>query len=227
MHQTFSASQLQNNPPRRQLVEQLMACPPNEAAARLEVVEPTLAFQALADLNPAFTQSILRELPDNQRQAIIHSATPELARQWQRNRAFDKDTIGYFMEPAYATFLPEMTVEQAIEKLCALVKVAFITYGYVTGPDDKLLGLVTMRDLGRFAGRHERRADRHRVCCGNVLYCQFATFPARIGTGAGGFFGDGRGMHDQRHFRCACSADAETLGYRPCHRIQHFSDHSH
>ncbi len=157
-NKTLSASQMQNNQPRRQLVEQLTACPPNEAAALLEAVQPTLAFQALADLNPAFTQSILRELPENQRQQIIDSATPQLARQWERNRAFGKDTIGYFMEPTYAMFLPEMTVEQAIEKLRALVKVAFITYGYVTGPDDKLIGLVTMRDL-LFAERDAQLAD--------------------------------------------------------------------
>lgn len=52
----------------------------------------------------------------------------------------------------YAMFRPQMTMNEAIEKLRVLVKTAFITYGYVTDPDQKLLGLVTMRDL-LFAGR--------------------------------------------------------------------------
>jgi magnesium transporter len=40
-----------------------------------------------------------------------------------------------------------MTVAQTVEKLRALIKVAFITYGYVTDEGGKLRGLITMRDL--------------------------------------------------------------------------------
>ena len=148
-----------NNPgPQQQLAARLKACPPNEAAALLATMDASLAFEALADLNPSFTQDILRALPDERRQAIINSATPELARQWERNQSFEAGTIGYFMEPTYAIFRPEMTVGEAIEKLRALVKTVFITYGYVTDPDHKLLGLVTMRDL-LFAEREARLAD--------------------------------------------------------------------
>lgn len=148
-----------NNPgPRQQLAALLKTCPPKEAAELLETTDAPLAFEALAELNPSFTQDILRALPDERRQAIIDSATPELARQWERNRSFEAGTIGYFMEPTYAMFRPEMTVGEAIEKLRALVKTVFITYGYVTDPDHKLLGLVTMRDL-LFAEREARLAD--------------------------------------------------------------------
>jgi magnesium transporter len=62
------------------------------------------------------------------------------------------------MEPTYAMFRPEITVNEAIEKLRELVKIAFITYGYVTDPDCKLLGLVTMRDL-LLAERKAQLAD--------------------------------------------------------------------
>lgn len=55
-------------------------------------------------------------------------------------------------------FRPEMTVNEAIEKLRALVKTALITYGYVTDPDHNLPGLVTMRDL-LFAEREAQFAD--------------------------------------------------------------------
>lgn len=144
--------------PRQQLAARLKACPPKEATELLATTDAPLAFEALAELNPSFTQDILRALPDERRQAIIDSATPELARQWERNRSFAAGTIGYFMEPTYAMFRPEMTVGEAIEKLRTLVKTVFITYGYVTDPDHKLLGLVTMRDL-LFAEREARLAD--------------------------------------------------------------------
>ncbi|MBI1887592.1 MAG: magnesium transporter [Nitrosomonadales bacterium] len=156
--QNPTVPQSNNLGPRQQLAARLKACPPKEAAELLAATDAPLAFEALAELNPSFTQDILRALPDERRQAIIDSAAPELARQWERNRSFEAGTIGYFMEPTYAMFRPEMTVGEAIEKLRTLVKTVFITYGYVTDPDHKLLGLVTMRDL-LFAEREARLAD--------------------------------------------------------------------
>lgn len=155
---TLSMSKLPNSDPRRHLVARLKESSPNRAAALLAPEEPLFAFEVLAELNPSFTQEILGALPDEHRQAIISRATPQLARQWERNRSFDSGTIGHFMEPTYAIFSPEMTVEEAIEQLRALVKVAFITYGYIIDPDFKLLGLVTMRDL-LLADRQARIGD--------------------------------------------------------------------
>jgi len=157
-NQTLSVSQPNIHDSRRRLVARLKACPPNEAAALLASAESSLAFEALAELNPSFTQDILSALPGERRQEIIKSATPELAHQWERNQSFASGTIGHFMEPTYAEFRPGMTVDQAIEKLRTLVKTAFITYGYVTDPDHKLLGLITMRDL-LFSEREAQLAD--------------------------------------------------------------------
>ena len=148
MHnQNLFAARTMNDDVRRQLVAELEAHPPHEAAALIVTTADPLAFEALAELNPSFTQDILSELPDSRRQAIIASAVPELARQWECNRTFEAGTIGRFMEPTYAMFHPEMSVDEAIEKLRALIKVAFITYPYVTDSEGKLLGLITMRDL--------------------------------------------------------------------------------
>ena len=62
------------------------------------------------------------------------------------------------MEPAYAVFSPGMSVGEAIEQLRAVVRTAFVTYGYVTDAEGKLLGLVTMRDL--LFSEHAREARR-------------------------------------------------------------------
>ena len=56
------------------------------------------------------------------------------------------------MEPPLAIFRPEVTIAQAIEALRLLVKRAFITYGFVTDPEGKLLGVVAMRELALGAG---------------------------------------------------------------------------
>jgi magnesium transporter len=148
-NESQSASQPQHL--RRQSAIELKARAPNEAAVLLAEMDTGTAVEVLTELNPSFAQDILGALKAGQRQAIFDRAAPELASQWARNQAFEPGTIGRFMEPAYAVFRPEMTVGDAIEALRALIKTAFITYGYVTGPEGRLLGVVTMRDL-LFAG---------------------------------------------------------------------------
>ncbi len=73
---TLFVSQPNNNDQRRRLVAKLKACPPQRAATLLVNAQPSVAFEALTDLNPSFTQDILRALPDQRRQAIITCATP-------------------------------------------------------------------------------------------------------------------------------------------------------
>ena len=137
------------------LAAELKAYPPIEAAARLEATQPEAAYAALGELNPGFTQDILEALPLASRTQILACASPESARQWERNQKYEKGAIGRLMEPAYAAFRPEMTVGEAIEALRAMIKTALITYGYVTDPKGRLLGVITMRDL-LFAGHGER-----------------------------------------------------------------------
>lgn len=129
------------------LADDLQARPASEAARLLEPHADRDAVDALTQLNPAFTQDILTELDSTKRQSIIAAASTEIGRQWQINQKFAEGTIGRLMEPAYATFPPSTTVGEATEALRALIKSAFITYGYVVDPAGKLLGIVTMRDL--------------------------------------------------------------------------------
>ena len=130
-----------------QLIEELKARPPSEAARHLGEIDAAPAYAALAALNPAFAQDILAELPSAQRRTIIAEAAPEIAQQWSRNQSYEKGALGRLMEPAVGVFAPATTVGEAIETLRTLIKSAFITYGYITNPDGKLLGIVTMRDL--------------------------------------------------------------------------------
>ena len=130
-----------------QLIEDLKARPASEAARYLGEIDAAPAYAALSALNPAFTQDILAALPSAQRRTIIAEAVPEIAQQWSRNQSYEKGALGRLMEPAVGVFAPATTVGEAIETLRKLIKSAFITYGYITNPDGKLLGIVTMRDL--------------------------------------------------------------------------------
>ena len=117
------------------------------AAAKLEHYGGAAIASALSRLAPRFVQDVLAALPVEARERAFGAAGAELARQWQTNAAYPADTIGRMMEPVVAGYAPEQTVGETIEKLRELVKTTFITYVYVLDPQERLLGLVTMRDL--------------------------------------------------------------------------------
>jgi magnesium transporter len=119
----------------------------NAAAAKLENFGGAAIATALSRLSPAFAQDILEALPAAARERAHAAASGDLARQWQINAHYPKDTIGRMMEPVVAAYSPEQSVGETIEKLRELVKTTFITYVYVVDAAHQLLGIVTMRDL--------------------------------------------------------------------------------
>ena len=119
----------------------------NAAAAKLAAVGGAAIAATLSRLSPAFAQDVLEALPAPARERALGAASGELARQWQVNARFAKDTIGRMMEPVVAAYPPEQSVRATIEKLRELVKTTFITYVYVVDAESRLLGIVTMRDL--------------------------------------------------------------------------------
>jgi len=142
-------------PPHKALIAEVKVRPPQDAAKLLAEQPATKIAAVLSELNPGFTQDILAELPGGLVDGVMNAVAPEIALQWQRNRTYPQGSIGQLMEPAYAVFHPGMTVAQTVERLRVLLKVAFITYGYVIGEDGRLLGIITMRDL-LFAEDDER-----------------------------------------------------------------------
>jgi magnesium transporter len=129
------------------LAARLKASPPKEAALILADEPPTVAVAALLLLNPGVAQDLLAELPQAALEQVARVAAPEVARQWRRNARYPDGAIGRLMEPAYAVFPPGITVGEATEQLRGVVRTAFVTYGYVTDAQGRLLGLITMRDL--------------------------------------------------------------------------------
>jgi len=129
------------------LVEEVKLRAPRGAAEKLAHYGGAEVAAALLKLSPGFAQDVLALLPVDTRERALAAAPLEAARQWQRNALYEEGTIGRMMEPVYAAFPPDATVGQAIEALHELVKLAFITYIYVVDDDERLLGIVTMRDL--------------------------------------------------------------------------------
>jgi magnesium transporter len=129
------------------LIDEVKLQSAHSAADRLAHFGGAEVAAVLARLAPGFAQEILAELPAETRERALAAAPGEYSRQWQRNSLYAEGTIGRMMEPVYAEFPPHATVGQAIDALRELVKHAFITYIYIVDDEERLLGIVTMRDL--------------------------------------------------------------------------------
>ena len=129
------------------LVEEIKACSPEDAARRLASLEGDAIAAALRRLNAAFAQDVLTALPAEAREHALAAAPAEFARQWQRNALYEEGSIGRMMEPVIAAFPPGTTVGAAIDALREMLKSTLITYVYVVDPGEHLVGIVTMRDL--------------------------------------------------------------------------------
>ena len=144
---SLSSQQTTLSPQQRTLAQEAKLRPAQSAAALLAEHPAATVSPVLQALNPGFAQDILSEFAAGFRHEVLSAAPAEIARQWERNLEYAEGSIGRMMEPAYATFRPQITVGDAIEQLRALVRTRFITYGYVTDAGGRLTGIITMRDL--------------------------------------------------------------------------------
>ena len=137
------------------LLTEVQALPPGAAAELLAAHASAIVGGVLIALDASTSQEILAALPDGLRHSILLESPPTIVRQWALNQTYPEDSIGRMMEAPLSVFRPQSTVGEVIEELRTLVKTAFITYGYITDDNGKLLGLITMRDL-LFADRKAR-----------------------------------------------------------------------
>jgi magnesium transporter len=140
------------------LAERISGLPPEDGAAALGAVGDVDAAAALSLLTPAAAVDVLWELSPERRQALMKAAPVGKGEQWLIDHSFADGTVGRLMERPLAVFRPETTVAEATETLRELVKKAFITYGFVTDADGKLLGVFAFREL-LFAQPGERLGD--------------------------------------------------------------------
>jgi magnesium transporter len=134
-------------PPHKALIPELKARSARDAAVLAAEYPAAVIAAALIEVNPGLAQDILANLPGGLVDGVLQAVAPEVAQQWQRNQTYPQGSIGRLMEPVYAVFTPEMTVAQTVERLRPLIKIAFVTYGYVVDEGGRLCGLITMRDL--------------------------------------------------------------------------------
>lgn len=117
------------------------------ASNRLRTMPPAEAAASLDSLNPDRAHRILDSMHDPDRDSIFASAPPDVRTQWERNREYPDGTIGRMARRSLTIFSPTMTVREATSRVRELARLTLVTYGFVLDDHQKLVGLVTMRDL--------------------------------------------------------------------------------
>lgn len=131
----------------RDLLTQCEALGASDAAALLSEAPAPIISDVLASMLPNVAQDILGQFSPEQLRAVLAATPPSISKKWRLESRYPGDSVGSLMEPPFGVFRPEDTVGEAIEKLRALAREHFVTYCFVTEPEGKLVGVVTMRDL--------------------------------------------------------------------------------
>lgn len=134
-------------PEERALRRALAAGSPAEAARLLAGVDDAHAARLLAELGPGLALDLLAALPPARRTALLAAAPEGSGSQWEVDASYPEGTVGRLMDPPRAVFSPETTVAEATERLRELVQRFLITYGFVTDPTGRLVGVFAFREL--------------------------------------------------------------------------------
>ncbi len=118
------------------LVRAVRARVPMDAAHMLAKETPERIGSVLAELPPILVDRIKAYLPPEMQSQAAESLAEVL-----------ENTVGQIMDPALAVLPETTTVQEAIAYLRNHETPQQITYLYVTGAEDKLIGLIVIRDL--------------------------------------------------------------------------------
>lgn len=108
-------------------------------------------------LAPDDAADLVQQVPDDEREGLLGLLDDPTRKEVTALLAYKQDAAGGLMNPRYARVRPEMTVDEAIGYLRrqARTNLEIISYLYVIDDAQKLVGVVSFRDL--FAAQPEKR----------------------------------------------------------------------
>ena len=148
----------------------LSALDQSELVLSLSSGEQRLWLRSLA---PDDAADLVQEAPEDLREALLVALEEPTRREVRTLLAYAEDDAGGLMSPRFARVRPEMTVDEAILYLRrqATQHLETIYYAYVLDREQKLLGVVSFRDLFQARGvsrvsdvmssRADHRAGHH------------------------------------------------------------------
>lgn len=130
------------------------------ASDTLEEIDPTVqrtliaslkkdkVVQLISQMTPAQAADILSVLPMSEANTLMASLNPEMVRKVKSIMEKHEETVLNYATSKFIKIGPDVTAEQALAEYPKLAKdKAVIMYLYVTDANDKLLGVVDLREL--------------------------------------------------------------------------------
>jgi magnesium transporter len=120
-----------------------------EQAALLGALPPGERQLWIRQLAPDDATDLLQAVSDEERAALLRLLDEPTRREVSALLAYAEDAAGGLMSPRYVRLRPEMSVDEAISYLrrSARERVETIYYIYVLDADQRLLGVVSFREL--------------------------------------------------------------------------------
>jgi CBS domain-containing protein len=114
----------------------------------IQVLEPEKAADVLEEMQADDAADLLGDLPREQSEELLAGMAPAEAREVERLLTYDEDTAGGMMNPEYLRLSPQATAAQALDDVRAQAsRLAHVHDAFVVGPDGKLVGVLSLRDI--------------------------------------------------------------------------------
>lgn len=118
-------------------------------AELLTFVKPYARWSLVHLLAPDDLVDLLQAVDEEMHKEILNALDESMRAEVKALLAYKEDQAGGRMNSRYARLRPEMTVEEAIRYLRALTRLQAesIYQGYIVGPNNELLGVVSLRQM--------------------------------------------------------------------------------
>lgn len=128
--------------------EALHELEPKVQADIIDDMSKEKASDILEQMPPDEAADVLGDLPEAKAKELINLMEKEEAEDVQELLEHEEDTAGGLMTTEYLAFPPSITVEDAIRELrLEAPDVETVYYLYILDEDERLLGVVTLKDL--------------------------------------------------------------------------------
>jgi flagellar motility protein MotE (MotC chaperone) len=128
--------------------EAITEAEPEVQASMVQMMEPEKAADILEEMEPDEAADILSDLPEAKAEELLETMQPEEAHEVEELLEHEEDTAGGLMTTEHVAFAPTLTVAEAIQRIRDEAKEAeTIYYLYVTDPEKRLLGVLSLREL--------------------------------------------------------------------------------
>ena len=120
---------------------------PDFAAAAMQRLSPEAAAPLLLRMEPDHAADILRAHAEPARSGLLALLPPDVSRRVREMLTYPEGSAGRLMKTSILSFHQDLTVREVIARLRTKGTKRTHSYAYVVGPEQKLLGVLNMRDL--------------------------------------------------------------------------------